>query len=470
MIRHEDIKDLVIAWGLREDIIEKDYVIGWVLWGIGSDPNLRDYWIFKGGTCLKKCFLETYRFSEDLDFTVLPNCPISPKEVEEIINRVLSRVADESGIDFSVQAPRFRERDTILSTEGRIYFRGPRGAITPASIKLDLNGQEKVVSPPVLRKISHPFPDSLPAPGDIRCYAFEEVFAEKIRAMGERCRPRDLYDVVNLFRRQDLRSAPELIYTVLVEKCQSKGVPVPNFATLESSPYRVELESEWENMLAHQLPALPPIQQFWTELPQLFDWLEQKAVPVELHAITAAPGEDSSWKPPATIWDWSTESPVPLEPIRFAAINRLCVELGYQGSKRIIEPYSLRRTMEGNLLLHAIKANTREHRAYRVDRIESVEVTNQPFSPVYAIEFSATGPLFAPSTVRMVSLRASLHRRTTRSSRRGLSSGMVYIIECNYCGKKFKRSKYDTKLRAHKDKNGWPCPSRIGCFVESRYE
>ena len=31
MIGHEDIKNLVSEWRLREDIIEKDYVIGWVL-------------------------------------------------------------------------------------------------------------------------------------------------------------------------------------------------------------------------------------------------------------------------------------------------------------------------------------------------------------------------------------------------------------------------------------------------------
>jgi predicted nucleotidyltransferase component of viral defense system len=393
MIRHEDIRDLVFAWGLREDVVEKDYVIGWVLWGIGSDPELSISWVFKGGTCLKKCFLETYRFSEDLDFTVLPGGTIRSEEVGEIMDRTLPRVAAESGIDFSVRAPRFRERDVPLSTEGRIYFRGPRGVTTPASIKLDLNGQEKVVRPSVLRKISHPFPDSLPPPGDIRCYAFEELFAEKIRAMGERCRPRDLYDIINLFRRQDLRAAPEVMYSLLIEKCQSKGVSIPAFAALESSPYRAELESEWKNMLAHQLPALPPLDEFWAELPKLFQWLEQTAAPEELPAMAVTIGEDVSWRPPATIWDWSAESPVPLEPIRFAAVNHLCVELGYKGKKRIIEPYSLRRTMEGRLLIHAIRTDTREHRAYRVDRIESVRVTSRPFTPVYAIEFSAVGPL-----------------------------------------------------------------------------
>jgi len=74
MISHEDIKNLVSEWSLREDIIEKDYVIGWVLWGIGSDPNLSHKWVFKGGTCIKKCYIETYRFSEDLDFVTEDTC------------------------------------------------------------------------------------------------------------------------------------------------------------------------------------------------------------------------------------------------------------------------------------------------------------------------------------------------------------------------------------------------------------
>lgn len=56
MITHQEIQNLVNEWGLRESIIEKDYVIGWVLWGIGTDPELSAYWAFKGGTSLKKCY------------------------------------------------------------------------------------------------------------------------------------------------------------------------------------------------------------------------------------------------------------------------------------------------------------------------------------------------------------------------------------------------------------------------------
>lgn len=63
--------DFAREFGLRPDIIEKDYVLGWIIAGIHNHPALRESWIFKGGTCLKKCFFETYRFSEDLDFTLI---------------------------------------------------------------------------------------------------------------------------------------------------------------------------------------------------------------------------------------------------------------------------------------------------------------------------------------------------------------------------------------------------------------
>ena len=56
MITKLDLQERVREWSLREDVVEKDYVLGWVLWGIGANPVLGDSWVFKGGTSLKKCY------------------------------------------------------------------------------------------------------------------------------------------------------------------------------------------------------------------------------------------------------------------------------------------------------------------------------------------------------------------------------------------------------------------------------
>jgi len=97
-----------------------------LLWGIATDRVLGYKWVFKGGTCLKKCYIETYRFSEDLDFTVLPGGPFAPDAIEPLLLRVLDRVADASGIDFRSTPPNLRLRPDGKSTEGRVYYIGPR--------------------------------------------------------------------------------------------------------------------------------------------------------------------------------------------------------------------------------------------------------------------------------------------------------------------------------------------------------
>ena len=406
MIGKADLVERVREWGLRESVVEKDYVIGWVLWGIGSDSRLSEGWAFKGGTCLKKCYVETYRFSEDLDFTVLPGGIIRPADLLPVLKDVLDRVHEESGIDFSGREPQLRVRRDPGSVEGRIYYNGPVGSPNVSSLKLDLTTSESVVRPTVLRDINHHYPDVLPPPASVRCYGFEEVFAEKLRAMGQRSRPRDLYDIVNLFRRGDFLPHWGLVNEVYEQKCLSKGLGVFGFEDLESSPYREELEREWSNMLAHQLPALPHFEEFWKELPGLFDWLAGKHQPVDLQPVHGSGSEEESWIPPSTAWVWG--SGVPFEPVRFAGANHLCVELGYQGSVRVIEPYSLRRTRDGSLLLYGSRVEDHQVRSYRMDRITSVHVTSRPFIPRFKVEMTTSRPLFAlPVATRPVNRTGS---------------------------------------------------------------
>ena len=156
-------------------------------------------------------------------------------------------------------------------------------------------------------------------------------------------------------------------------------------------------------MLGHQLPALPPFEQFWSALGALFGWLAGDPIAPALAPVATSADEDTGWTPPPTVGVWGTG--IPLEEIRFAAVNHLCVELGYQDSTRLIEPYSLRRTRDGNLVLHALRHDSTGHRAYRVDQIQSARATTVPFSPRYAIEFSSAGPLAAAPQVRRTARR-----------------------------------------------------------------
>lgn len=115
--------------------------------------------------------------------------------------------------------------------------------------------------------------------------------------------------------------------------------------------------------------------------------------PEILPAAPAVTGEDISWTPPVTVFAWGQG--IPLEPVRFAGANYLCVEIDYreangQRVQRTIEPYPLRRTMDGNIILHAYDQDRSDHRSFRVDRLMAVNVTQIPFKPRYQVEFTQT--------------------------------------------------------------------------------
>lgn len=58
MITKQDILSRAAQWQLRPEVVEKDYVLGWLLVGIAQHPITSKYWIFKGGTCIKSAILK----------------------------------------------------------------------------------------------------------------------------------------------------------------------------------------------------------------------------------------------------------------------------------------------------------------------------------------------------------------------------------------------------------------------------
>jgi predicted nucleotidyltransferase component of viral defense system len=128
MISKQHIIERAAEWGLRPDVVEKDYVLGWVLAGIANHAELHDSWVFKGGTCLKKCYFETYRFSEDLDFSLLPSASYSAEELLRQIREMAQWVHAQSGIELPESAIVV---DTQRNKQGRV-LPGDSSKQTPA--------------------------------------------------------------------------------------------------------------------------------------------------------------------------------------------------------------------------------------------------------------------------------------------------------------------------------------------------
>lgn len=467
MIDKRELLDTASRMSLNPHVVEKDYVLGWMLAGINAHDALCDSWVFKGGTCLKKCFFETYRFSEDLDFTLKDEAHLNVDFLKATFAEIGEWIYEQSGIEIPADKQDFDVYTNPrgeLSCQGKISYRGPIASRELPRVKLDLTADERLVLPPVEVGVYHPYSDEPEEGIAILAYAYEEVFGEKVRALAERTRPRDLYDVINLFRHVDALPSPSVLRDVLRQKCEFKGRGFPVLAELD--PHRQELEGLWQNMLAHQLPFLPPYESFWNELPAFFAWMEGGSAPVIQAAYALGAGETVLRERQLRL-SGSGQSQSAIEIIRFAAANRLLVELDYQGSTRRIEAYSLRRTKDGNVVLHAFNADRGEHRSYRVDRIAGARMTNQSFVPRYEIELTPSGPVRIAQTARRASTPSlSLSRTRIRTRAYGQP---VYIYQCPICQKKFRRNKQDGRLNPHKNDWGGQCSGRTGYLLEVKY-
>jgi predicted nucleotidyltransferase component of viral defense system len=478
VIDKREILDMATRVNLNPHVVEKDYALGWVLAGISAHAEIADTWLFKGGTCLKKCFFETYRFSEDLDFTLRDPAHLNEAFLKRVFAEIGAWVYEQTGLELPADQQDFEIYQNPRGTrscQGKISYFGPvssRAGGLPR-IKLDLTADERVVLEPVRAPVFHPYSDA-PADGiEILAYDYVEAFAEKFRALAERTRPRDLYDVVNLYRNIEARPEPVHFREVLTQKCAFKGIVVPRLADLE--PHRNDLEAGWANMLAHQLPALLPVQSFWDEMPAIFEWLAGTATPIILAAAPIGAGE-TVIRERMVAMPAGSAGQSHIEIIRFAAANRLIVELDYRDkegkrSTRAIEAYSLRRTQKDDILLMSVREADGQLRAYRLDSILGVAVTNRTFLPRYPIELSPSGPQSIPHTQRPTSSTAAYD---SRSNTRHLNPARTafeprYIYRCTRCQREFERTTRDGKLRAHKDPAGYDCRGRHAIYVETRY-
>jgi predicted nucleotidyltransferase component of viral defense system len=241
MIPALEIKERARESGVPTSTIERDYAQNWLLSAL-RPINMA----FKGGTGIRKVFIENYRFSDDLDFTLLE--PIDAGDLQDAVSDAVVRVRDESGIAFE-DDPGFRETRTGFKATARFRILN-RGSASPVKIDLDLTGPdlEAVLLPVSERPVFHPYSDRLQV--SVASYALEEIMAEKIRSLFQRSRSRDLYDIVQLADRVDRR----VVKSILRRKCEVKGVVVDTAVLTEK---REHFRALWQVSLSHQMSGVP---------------------------------------------------------------------------------------------------------------------------------------------------------------------------------------------------------------------
>jgi len=414
MIPKADILDLAKLQELQPTTVEKDYVLGWLLYAIAQHPRL-SHWVFKGGTCLKKCFFETYRFSEDLDFTIPADEAIDDDAIKKALTEIAEWAENAAGIQFprdGIEVEGYDNKRNKRAYQGKVTYVGPLSLPRRQlqRIEFDLTQDEIIVETPAPRAVHHGYTDALDPSPSVACYSINEVLAEKTRALYERQgRARDLYDLVHLSRNFREKINPTAAVSVARKKFSFKALPEP---TVDSIVARVDadvLRTNWTDQLGHQLPHLPPVEPFLGEMRDAIAWWLQPAVasapltpipstgaeeviprqyfpPAAQPAHRLGSGESLGRAAPAINAGYDT-----MEHIRYGARNHLCVRVVYHGVPRIVEPYSLRHARTGNTLLYVWEIQRGGYpgggiKAFKVREIRSAEATAQPFAPRYFIE------------------------------------------------------------------------------------
>lgn len=401
MITKEQLLAIASELGLLPTTVNKDYALGWLLHGIGQHPVLSN-WAFKGGTCLKKAYFDTYRFSEDLDFTVPQGEPYTHDLILRSLKETTDATYEASGVEFlkdEIQVKESlnkRQKQTFVI---RIPFQGPlrQNNKSIQRITFDVTQDEILVAAPELRTIFHGYPDAPTQSTKIQCYTVNELIAEKTRALYERQgRSRDVYDIVNISRnfRDDIDT--QEARRILREKFKFKELPEPTVDTILSRLDLELLRQSWQDQLEHQLPILPLVDYFIADLKESLKWWVEGDQLAQLPAVATAAGEalvprERFSALPVVRGRVLGKSGTILNNIRFAARNQVCVEITYGGISRLVEPYSLRRPKSGNLLLYAyelLKGNTPSEsiKAFQLAEIQNSRLTNTSFRPRFQIE------------------------------------------------------------------------------------
>ncbi len=374
--------------------VQKDYVLGWLLRAIAEHPILSK-WAFKGGTCLKKCFFETYRFSEDLDFTIPKDQPIGVDFLITHLGAMAGWIESRCGLAFPRQDWKIEEYKNPHGKnayEVRIPYAGPIGqpAKSLQKVSFDLTQDELIVDAPQSRTLHHGYTDAANPPPMVLCYTIDEILAEKTRALVQRKgRSRDVYDVVNISRNFRDSIIPDRAREIAVKKFQFRGLQSPTVNKIMEAIDEGVLKANWQQELAHQINVLAPVETFLADFrDSIAWWLQPETAKPRLQPMPQAKGRNvPRMLFPRTTWAGQDA----MDHIRYAAHNRLCAVVTYHNSTRLVEPYSLRYPSTGNENLHVWEVEkegmpSNQHKVFKTREIGSASVSTRTFIPKWEVE------------------------------------------------------------------------------------
>lgn len=220
-------------------MIEKDYVLGWLLLGLS---RIRDLTL-KGGTALSKIYFpKIWRLSEDLDF-------VYGKDFQEIIQslpEIFVRIEEESGIKLALKAHHSNPDCLQLKIQYEAVL-GRNWIKVNVTRELPIGGVSE-------RNLSQTYSD-YPS-FRVKVEKIEEIGAEKIRSLAERKKCRDYYDIWQLMK---LELNIKLLKNLLKRKFEYKGMKVRGMEEIFLEDLPEILKEYWERELGRLIYPVPDL-------------------------------------------------------------------------------------------------------------------------------------------------------------------------------------------------------------------
>lgn len=262
MIKPAEIQQYARKVSVRDTQIEKDYILSWILYGMSTHSRLSKQLAFKGGTVLKKVYIDDYRYSEDLDFSLLDD-NLSNEEIFADYEEVFSFVKEEANIDLALKEGDEHESGSI---NFYITYNGPLGGKAGTKeVKVDITRKEVLEFEPEYKPVFIHYSD-LPEFNTLS-YQLNEVIIEKMCALMGRTQPRDLYDLWYLLEYEKM----DIVYCwpEFERKAKNKGHLPAEFLKKVQSKLN-SFKGRWQGSLAHQIKDLPDFELVTRELNKHF--------------------------------------------------------------------------------------------------------------------------------------------------------------------------------------------------------
>lgn len=248
MISSAEVAKLAHRLGVGDRVIEKDYVLSWLLVAI-AESELRSGLAFKGGTALKRCYYPHYRFSEDLDFTLCVG--LSHDDLVSAFAALFPQLGRRVNLTPTLRSA---EQSIFESTTLLVNYVGPlRARLGSRHLKVDITRGELLLYPPTERPLQAPYSD-YPTGITLPTYTLEEILTEKLCALMGRTEPRDLYDVYWLFEWGDVDLS--FLPVNFAAKCRHKGQDPEQLDEVLTGKVGT-FDRLWISRLAVQVPDLP---------------------------------------------------------------------------------------------------------------------------------------------------------------------------------------------------------------------